>query len=647
MKYRPEIDGLRALAVVPVILFHAGFELFSGGFVGVDVFFVISGYLITTIIIEDIENKCFSIVNFYERRARRILPALLFVMLACIPFAWIWMLPSQMKDFSASIFSVSVFLSNLYFMSQINYFAPYAELNPLLHTWSLSVEEQFYLFFPPLLLFLLKPGRRFAIIGIFLFAASSLIFSELAWRENQARNFFFSLGRIWEIFAGSIAAFIVQRRGVQNNNFIAILGLAAIVFSIFAYDESIPFPSFYALVPVLGVFFIVLYANKETIAARVLSTKAFVGIGLISYSTYLWHQPLFAFARIKSASEPSHLLMFLLAICSLGLAYLSWRYIEIPFRNKAKVDRNKIFFTSLFCLVLFAGFGFIGYKTNGYPDREWLSVFADLSYDNSSLGYAKCNDELDTVEPKLHYCLKANEKVSHILLGDSHADDKFHGLVQNSLHNEWMLIGHPSCPPLMNVNVESINGTECTERLNKIFNFFNEHEDISTVVISFSHIYPLSNFIAADHIRRKYKASDIVLEDRVGNATTPIDVFEVGLRRTIEYLRNKRINIVILTDIPELEFMPEYCLVNKVSCEFNRADVMKRQEVHRALLGKITRDTEGVRVFESLNLFCKDGSELCSILNDGRTLYRDSHHLSLYGSIEYGKGLAAFLDDLN
>ena len=133
----------------------------------------------------------------------------------------------------------------------------------------------------------------------------------------------------------------------------------------------------------------------------------------------------------------------------------------------------------------------------------------------------------------------------------------------------------------------------------------------------------------------------------MGNATTPIDVFEVGLRRTIEYLRNKGINIVILTDIPELEFMPEYCLVNKVSCEFNRADVMKRQEVHRALLGKITKDTDGVRVFESLSLFCKDGSEVCSILNDGRTLYRDSHHLSLYGSIEYGKGLAAFLNDSN
>ena len=191
MIYRAEIDGLRGLAVVPVILFHAGFELFSGGFVGVDVFFVISGYLITTMLIEDIENKRFSFVNFYERRARRLLPALFFVLIVCLPFVWTWMLPSQMKDFSESIFSVSVFLSNLYFMSQINYFAPSAELNPLLHTWSLSIEEQFYLFFPLLLLLLLKPSRRFALFGIFLFTIFSFTFSELAWRENQERNFLF------------------------------------------------------------------------------------------------------------------------------------------------------------------------------------------------------------------------------------------------------------------------------------------------------------------------------------------------------------------------------------------------------------------------------------------------------------------------
>ena len=148
MKYRAEIDGLRALAVVPVILFHAGFELFSGGFVGVDVFFVISGYLITTILIEDIESQRFSLVNFYERRARRILPALFFVMLVCIPFAWMWMLPYQMKDFSQSLVAVSLFASNILFWRESGYFAAAAEEKPLLHTWSLAVEEQYYVLFP-------------------------------------------------------------------------------------------------------------------------------------------------------------------------------------------------------------------------------------------------------------------------------------------------------------------------------------------------------------------------------------------------------------------------------------------------------------------------------------------------------------------
>ena len=148
MKYRPEIDGLRALAVVPVILFHAGFDIFSGGFIGVDIFFVISGYLITTILLEDIEEGRFSLVNFYERRARRIIPALFFVVIVCIPFAWMWMLPSQMKDFSQSLVAVSLFASNILFWQESEYFTAFEQEKPLLHTWSLAVEEQYYILFP-------------------------------------------------------------------------------------------------------------------------------------------------------------------------------------------------------------------------------------------------------------------------------------------------------------------------------------------------------------------------------------------------------------------------------------------------------------------------------------------------------------------
>ena len=283
MKYRAEIDGLRALAVIPVILFHADFELFSGGFVGVDIFFVISGYLITTILIEDIENKRFSIVNFYERRARRILPALFLVMLACIPFAYFWMLPGQLKDFSQSLVAVSLFGSNILFWRESGYFAAVAEEKPLLHTWSLAVEEQYYVLFPIFLVLAWRFGKNRVFWMIVVIATFSLLLSEWGWRNKPTANFYLAPTRAWELFAGSIAAFIVQKQGVHRNDLLSIAGLLAIIFSIFFYDDTTPFPSMYALVPILGVVLLLLYADKDTFAAKLLSTKGIVGIGLISY----------------------------------------------------------------------------------------------------------------------------------------------------------------------------------------------------------------------------------------------------------------------------------------------------------------------------------------------------------------------------
>jgi len=417
LKYRAEIDGLRALAVAPVILFHAGFELFSGGFVGVDVFFVISGYLITTILIEDIENKRFSIVNFYERRARRILPALFFVMLVCIPFAWMWMLPSQMKDFSQSLVAVSLFASNILFWRESGYFEAAAEEKPLLHTWSLAVEEQYYVLFPIFLILAWRSGKNRVFWMIVVMATVSLLLSEWGWRNKATANFYLAPTRAWELFAGSIAAFIVQKQGVQKNNLLATFGLAAIIFSIFFYDETTPFPSVYALVPVLGVVLLVLYADKETLAAKLLSTKGFVGIGLISYSAYLWHQPLFAFARIQSLEHPSLVLMSVLSLTSLLLAYFSWRYIESPFRKNNVVTRSQVFSFSGTCLIAFMMFGYAGHKeiidTNysveefsNWRDINPCAISQDNTIDNSS-------DNLVTE------CLIGES--NYILLGDSHA----------------------------------------------------------------------------------------------------------------------------------------------------------------------------------------------------------------------------------
>jgi hypothetical protein len=294
-------------------------------------------------------------------------------------------------------------------------------------------------------------------------------------------------------------------------------------------------------------------------------------------------------------------------------------------------------------ILAFTTFGIIGHQKNGFVGRESMAVFSDLTYDNSDFGYTPCNNELDRGNPTLNYCYKASEKPSHIIFGDSHADDKFYGLVQNSSHSEWMMLGNSSCPPLMDVNFQSADGTICTDRLEKIIKFFDRTDGIDTVVLSFAHSYPLDEMYAADHIRNGFKASDRVLEDRLGIAVTPTDVFEVGLRRTVDFFRSKGIAVVLVVDIPELKFMPEDCLKNAVSCEFNRTEVIQRQKVHRDLLSRISRDTQGVRVFDSLGVFCSGNEDSCSALKDGRTLYRDSHHLSHYGSYEFGRAFSAFL----
>ena len=333
MKYRPEIDGLRAVAVLPVIFFHAGSGLFSGGFVGVDVFFVISGYLITSLLLEDIMDGRFSLTDFYERRARRILPALFLVMLVCLPFAWAWMLPSQLLDFSNSLMAVSLFVSNIFFWRESDYFAPAAEEKPLLHTWSLAVVEQYYLLFPLFVLLAWRKGRNVAFWMVFALALASFALSEWASRHEATANFYLSITRAWEILAGSLAAFIVAKRGVLANNFLATAGLAAVLISIFAYDKSTPSPSAYALLPVGGVVLIILYARSGTLAAKLLSLKPLVAVGLISYSAYLWHQPLFAFARLKADHTPAPVVFLVLSVAAMGLAFLSWKYVEKPFRH--------------------------------------------------------------------------------------------------------------------------------------------------------------------------------------------------------------------------------------------------------------------------------------------------------------------------
>ena len=412
MKYRSEIDGLRAIAVIPVIAFQSGFKYLSGGFVGVDVFFVISGYLITTIIIEDIENKKFSIVNFYVRRARRILPALTVVTLLTIPFAWLLLTDSSLQKFGNALIGVSVFASNIVFWKQQGYFNESAELNPVLHTWSLAVEEQYYILFPLFLILAWRFSKNNAFGMIVIITAISFILSEWGWRNKEMANFYLAPTRAWELLSGSISAFIIQKRGFQANNLLATLGITAIFFSVFCYDKTIPFPSVFTLVPVIGTVLIILYATQGTFVANLLSTKYFVGIGLISYSAYLCHKPLCAFSRVIIGDLDIGIeLRLVLIFATFFLAYLSWRYIEKPFRNRSFLKPKSIFILSFLSLLLLLLLGLASkYAVSNYEHR-----LAQKLSENEFI-YFEDMDDRKFIEGRLSFPLKS---VNHIVVGSS------------------------------------------------------------------------------------------------------------------------------------------------------------------------------------------------------------------------------------
>ena len=454
MKYRREIDGLRTVAVLPVILFHAGFEAFQGGFVGVDVFFVISGYLITTIILCDINKKKFSIVTFYERRARRILPALFFVMLCCLPFAWLFLLPSHLKDFSQSLIAVSVFLSNILFWRESGYFGAASELKPLLHTWSLAVEEQYYVLFPLFLMALWKLGKRWIFGALMAVSALSLAAAQWGAYHKPFAAFFLLPTRVWELGIGALIAFYFFYKS-EHANFIKLrkntseilgaVGLFLICYAIFSFDKNTPFPSFYALIPTVGAGLIIIFSTPDTVVGRFLGIKPIVGIGLLSYSAYLWHQPLFVFVRHVSLTEPNTVLLLVLSVTSILLAYPTWRFVENPFRNKTVIRRRSLFFFAVLGSVAFAVIGCAGYFGNYF---HWAGMLNPLNKNIQLANYTGENKILqqsswdilreisgdksygvedNAYDEKLWFDLSSN-KLKLILVGNSYSKDLFNVL---------------------------------------------------------------------------------------------------------------------------------------------------------------------------------------------------------------------------
>jgi peptidoglycan/LPS O-acetylase OafA/YrhL len=467
MKYRPEIDGLRALAVLPVIFFHAGIKQFSGGYVGVDVFFVISGYLITTIIISDMAAGKFSLVNFYERRARRILPALFFVMVACLPFAWLWLSPSDLKDFGQSLVAVSTFSSNILFWVESGYFNTAAELKPLLHTWSLAVEEQYYILFPIFLMVTWSLGIKLVLILLSIVFLVSLSVAQWGAYNSPSASFYLLPTRGWELLIGVFVAFYLRYNNTSKshhtNQVLSLLGFGMIFYSIVYFDENTPFPSLYGLIPTCGTGLLILSAVPNTFVHRLLSASSVVGLGLISYSAYLWHQPLLAFARHRLLGELSSFTLIIIILASLLMAYVSWKWVEKPFRNTNHIPRKTIFILSSISIISFIILGsFLSFKSyevsklNKSFNYQFYNELSDEKYLRKVLSKSgECwfngkdgEVNIDDFIAKWN-CLPKNIGESEIFVfGDSTAADISSGL--RSQHKSIIQLGGAGCGLITN-----------------------------------------------------------------------------------------------------------------------------------------------------------------------------------------------------
>lgn len=639
MDYRREIDGLRALAVIPVILFHAGFELFSGGFVGVDIFFVISGYLITTIIVTELENNTFSIVKFYERRARRILPVLFFVMLACIPFAWLLLPATDMKDFSQSLIAVSIFSSNFLFWNESGYFDTAAEMKPLLHTWSLAVEEQFYIIFPIFLMVFWRLGKRWILILLTFIFFLSLAAAQWSAHAAPASAFYLLHTRAWELVIGALASFYLSRTnrkklGHGSSDFAGWLGVALILYAVFNYSKATPFPGFFALVPTVGTLLIILFANQHNSVGKFIGNRLFVGIGLISYSAYLWHQPLFAFARYTSISQ-STALYIILSVTALLLGYFSWRFIENPFRNKTTFSRRNIFTFSALGIISSLTLGYTVHTNNGFPK--------EIIYNKP--------------ESK-----KVTDK-NFIVVGDSHGDHLVFGLksiTSGDVSNQ----ASGGCVPFRNVDrydYRFVPG-ECAKRINKSLDKIMA--DDPNAIIILSSMGPV--YLEATAFKGKDTARVTGSTMQLINDTSVTDqwkVFEIGLRSTLSELTSlSNSQVVFAFDVPELGidfgcdkrgkelYLGPFILNDMVSsdvpkdCFVTRTEYEDRVRAYKALVTRVLSDYPGALLYDPTTSFCD--SKKCKGFDPAyKYLYRDIDHLSNSGSQFYADNFFKFLSN--
>lgn len=613
MRYRPEIDGLRAIAVIPVILFHAGVQLFSGGFVGVDIFFVISGYLITTIILAELEAGRFSVLNFYERRARRILPALYLVMTLCLPFAWLWLMPSDVKELSKSIMVVLVFASNIFFWRQSDYFDAETELKPLLHTWSLGVEEQFYALFPIFLMFAWRLGRKRIVVLLVIMALLSLALAEYATDRKPVASFFLLPTRGWELAMGALIAFYLEGKDrcqfpLALQQILSLAGLGLIAYSLLVFTKETPFPGLYALIPTVGAGLIIVFALPGTLVGRLLVSRVLVGVGLVSYSAYLWHQPLLSFARHRSFTKPNDVVIALIVVLTFGLACITWRYVERPFRQTNTVMKKSVWrfsFASAAVLSVCA----IGLQLTTAEPQSRLRSDSDVLYrlhtclfDPQQTFETLLQDHCDSVHPSAIWTGGGQDRTSkvYVLFGDSVAAHLYPGLVRVFGENTIIQLTGTSCRA-----IRSDNDQRCDDFYDWFVGTYVPNNHMDGIIVSSSWLKTYEKLGDKEFRARLDALFEKLKEKRVIVYSQPASL-SIDIHRYVYKLENSGMKVPNNLEV--------------------RADGL--DAVNAALSEEASKF--GFEFIDASQLFCS--KDQCTAVKDGVFYFWDTVHLTMSGS---------------
>lgn len=630
LAYRPDIDGLRSVAVLPVVLYHLHLPFFTGGFIGVDVFFVISGYLITGILWREIAAGEFSILRFYERRARRILPALFAVILFSALVGVVLLTPEEMENFAVSVIGAVFFVQNFVLGAQAGYFDAASETKPLLHIWSLAVEEQFYIFFPPLLWLVARwLTRGGVVVVIALTLLLSLAASVALMTQRPVFNFYMLPLRAWELLAGSLLAIALGQQAPRSGRLrdaVSVAGLLAILGPALLYTADTPFPGYTAIPPVAGTVALI-WAGERSLGGRLLSWRPLVFIGLISYSLYLWHWPLIAFhALIFPDQAPLWHAVVLLGL-SMLLATLSWRHVETPFRRQTGLwpDRRRVFVQSGAAMGLFLGLAAAILAGGGWPWRaapETVALAAVAREKQISDNQCRSEVPLFTLRGQkrgfCHLGAPGDGKPDVIVWGDSHVGAWFPMLdkVFQASGTRALAISMAGCPIAFDIARAEQDKGGCTEASEAIRDYI-AREDIGRVLIVGSWFGALTEKNTVYQGQTSH--DDATRRENITRA----------LADTGAALRGMGVTSGFLMTVPGARYSVPEALFRKAQLGFY-PEVRRTQAEYDAVLSPVEETVRAYfdHVITTADLLCAEGP--CAVLHEGQPLYYDGNHPSLY-----------------